>query len=212
MPLSSPSRQSATAQDIIERARGLAPRFAKRADAAEEARHIPAESVKDMLDAGFARILLPREIGGYGLGFDAWYRGDARTQQGRCVARLVRRPHHPPRSSDRAVSARRVRRRSGPEASMYPSPLRSRRREGRAGGRRLSHLRCRLAVCQRRRSLHLGHARRHDTAMARSRNGNSFWSRRANTPSATPGSPPACAAPAARPSSSPTLSCRTAAS
>ena len=26
-----------------------------------------------MLDAGFARILLPREIGGYGLGFDTWY-------------------------------------------------------------------------------------------------------------------------------------------
>jgi 3-hydroxy-9,10-secoandrosta-1,3,5(10)-triene-9,17-dione monooxygenase len=73
MPPSPSSAQNVTAQDIVERARALAPRFAERAHAAEEARQIPPESVKDMLDAGFARILLPREIGGYGLGFDTWY-------------------------------------------------------------------------------------------------------------------------------------------
>ena len=67
------SESSVTAKDIAERARALAPRFGERAEAAEEARRIPQASVKDMLDAGFARVLLPREIGGYGLGFDAWY-------------------------------------------------------------------------------------------------------------------------------------------
>ncbi len=71
-PSPSPAR-NVTAQDIVERAHALAPRFTERALAAEEARRIPPESVKDMLDAGFARILLPREIGGYGLGFDTWY-------------------------------------------------------------------------------------------------------------------------------------------
>jgi 3-hydroxy-9,10-secoandrosta-1,3,5(10)-triene-9,17-dione monooxygenase len=69
---SSPA-QNVTLRQIVERARALAPQFGKRTEAAEEARRIPEVSVKDMLDAGFARILLPREIGGYGLGFDAWY-------------------------------------------------------------------------------------------------------------------------------------------
>jgi 3-hydroxy-9,10-secoandrosta-1,3,5(10)-triene-9,17-dione monooxygenase len=65
--------QSVSKQDIIERVRAMAPKFAKRAEAAEEARRIPAESVNDMLEAGLARILLPRRIGGYGLGFDTWF-------------------------------------------------------------------------------------------------------------------------------------------
>ena len=70
MPSPAPS---VTLNDVIDRARALAPQFGKRAEAAEEARRIPDASVKEMLDAGLARILLPREIGGYGLGFDGWY-------------------------------------------------------------------------------------------------------------------------------------------
>ncbi|MGB7037531.1 MAG: acyl-CoA dehydrogenase family protein, partial [Xanthobacteraceae bacterium] len=73
MPSSPSSRPNVTAQDVIERARALAPRFGKRAEAAEEGRRIPDASVKDMLDAGFARILLPREIGGYGLDLETWH-------------------------------------------------------------------------------------------------------------------------------------------
>src|SRR6202034_1018021 len=64
---------SVTKAEIVDRARALAPRFAARAEAAEEARRMPPESVKEMLDAGFARILLPPRVGGYGLGFDAWF-------------------------------------------------------------------------------------------------------------------------------------------
>src|ERR1700722_15128815 len=71
MPPSPP--QSATKQEIMDRVHAMAPRFAERAAAAEEARHIPEASVKDMLDAGFARILVPKSIGGYGLGFDTWF-------------------------------------------------------------------------------------------------------------------------------------------
>lgn len=63
----------ATRDEILARARALTSAFAARAEAAEEARHIPSQSVKDMLDAGFARILLPEEIGGYGLGFEEWF-------------------------------------------------------------------------------------------------------------------------------------------
>lgn len=64
--------QSATKEEIMDRVRAMAQRFAERAAAAEEARQIP-ESVKDMLDAGFARILVPKSVGGYGLGFDTWF-------------------------------------------------------------------------------------------------------------------------------------------
>jgi 3-hydroxy-9,10-secoandrosta-1,3,5(10)-triene-9,17-dione monooxygenase len=65
--------QSATKQDILDRVRAMAPRFAERALAAEQARRIPQQSVQEMLDAGFARILIPPEAGGYGLGFDTWF-------------------------------------------------------------------------------------------------------------------------------------------
>jgi 3-hydroxy-9,10-secoandrosta-1,3,5(10)-triene-9,17-dione monooxygenase len=65
--------QSATKQDILDRTRAMAPRFAERAAAAEQARRIPDESVNEMLDAGFARILIPQEAGGYGLSFDTWF-------------------------------------------------------------------------------------------------------------------------------------------
>ena len=73
MQQSPASPPSVSKQEIVERARALAPIFATRATAAEEARRLPAESAKDMLDAGFARILLPTRIGGYGLGFDTWF-------------------------------------------------------------------------------------------------------------------------------------------
>src|SRR5215467_11050301 len=65
--------QTATKQEIMDRVAAMAPRFAERAAAAEQARRIPEESVKDMLDAGFARILIPKQAGGYGLGFDTWF-------------------------------------------------------------------------------------------------------------------------------------------
>jgi alkylation response protein AidB-like acyl-CoA dehydrogenase len=65
--------QNATRQDILDRTRTLAQRFAARAAAAEQARRIPDESVKEMLDAGFARVLIPKEAGGYGFGFDTWF-------------------------------------------------------------------------------------------------------------------------------------------
>jgi alkylation response protein AidB-like acyl-CoA dehydrogenase len=73
MPNSTAPAPSTIRQDILDRARAMAPRFAERAAAAEKARQLPAESAKEMLDAGLARILLPRSIGGYGLGFEDWF-------------------------------------------------------------------------------------------------------------------------------------------
>src|SRR5581483_6373203 len=65
--------QDVIRQEILERVRKLAPRFAERAEATEQARRIPQESVKEMLDAGLARVLLPERVGGYGLGLEVWF-------------------------------------------------------------------------------------------------------------------------------------------
>jgi 3-hydroxy-9,10-secoandrosta-1,3,5(10)-triene-9,17-dione monooxygenase len=67
-----PRPSAPTKEDIVERVRGVAPAFAARADATEEGRRIPPESVRDMLDLGLARILMPARFGGYDLDFDTW--------------------------------------------------------------------------------------------------------------------------------------------
>jgi 3-hydroxy-9,10-secoandrosta-1,3,5(10)-triene-9,17-dione monooxygenase len=59
-------------EDIVAQARSLAQTFRDRADSAEQARRLPTESARDMLDAGLARILMPKRFGGYDLDFDTW--------------------------------------------------------------------------------------------------------------------------------------------
>jgi 3-hydroxy-9,10-secoandrosta-1,3,5(10)-triene-9,17-dione monooxygenase len=76
----------------------MAPGFAKRAVAAEEARRMPAESVNEMLGAGLARILLPPRIGGYGLGFDTWFDvmrevSKADASHGWCAGLIIHHAH-----------------------------------------------------------------------------------------------------------------------
>jgi alkylation response protein AidB-like acyl-CoA dehydrogenase len=87
-----------TRGEIVQRARALAPLFAQRAEAAEEARRIPPQSAKDMLEAGFARVLLPQQIGGYGLGFDTWYEvtrelSKTDASHGLCAGLLIHHAH-----------------------------------------------------------------------------------------------------------------------
>ena len=89
---------SVSKQEIVERTRAMAPRFAERAEAAEEARRIPPQSVKDMLDAGLARILLPRRIGGYGFDFDVWFDvtrelSKADASHGWCAGLIIHHAH-----------------------------------------------------------------------------------------------------------------------
>jgi 3-hydroxy-9,10-secoandrosta-1,3,5(10)-triene-9,17-dione monooxygenase len=90
--------KSATKRDMAERARALAAVFAKRAEAAEEARRIPGDSAREMLDAGFGRILLPARIGGYGLGFDTWFEvmreiGKADASHSWCAGLIIHHAH-----------------------------------------------------------------------------------------------------------------------
>jgi 3-hydroxy-9,10-secoandrosta-1,3,5(10)-triene-9,17-dione monooxygenase len=98
MPNSPASEQGMSRQEIVDRARTIAPQFAERAAAAEQVRLIPPESVSDMLSAGFARILLPRRVGGYGLGFDTWFDvmreiSKADASHGWCAGLIIHHAH-----------------------------------------------------------------------------------------------------------------------
>jgi 3-hydroxy-9,10-secoandrosta-1,3,5(10)-triene-9,17-dione monooxygenase len=66
------SARAATRQEILERVGAMVPRVAARAAGAEEARQLPAESARELLHAGLARILVPARFGGYELDFETW--------------------------------------------------------------------------------------------------------------------------------------------
>jgi 3-hydroxy-9,10-secoandrosta-1,3,5(10)-triene-9,17-dione monooxygenase len=87
-----------TKHGLIDRVRALAPKFSARAEAAEQARRMPAESVREMLDAGIARILIPPRFGGYGLDFDTWYDvileiSKADASHGWCASLIIHHAH-----------------------------------------------------------------------------------------------------------------------
>ena len=65
---------TAQARTLIDRARDLAPAFRARAPRADRHRTLPAESVAEIRDAGFLRILQPRDNGGYALSPDVLWR------------------------------------------------------------------------------------------------------------------------------------------
>jgi len=117
----------ATKEQVLERVRALAPGYRKRAQSAEEARRISAESAKEMLDAGLARVLMPPRFGGYGLGLDTWVDillelSRADTSHGWCASLLV---HHPHCLAQFPAAAQEEVWRDGPDvpiaASFFPS-------------------------------------------------------------------------------------------
>ena len=85
-------------EDVLQKVRTLAPRFAARANEAEEARRIPAESVRELLEAGIARVLVPRRFGGHGLGLETWFDivreiGRADASHGWCASIIIHHAH-----------------------------------------------------------------------------------------------------------------------
>jgi 3-hydroxy-9,10-secoandrosta-1,3,5(10)-triene-9,17-dione monooxygenase len=61
-------RQETLAQDLVERAKGIAPRISELAVQAERDRRIPDEVVKLIADAGLYEVLVPKRFGGHELG------------------------------------------------------------------------------------------------------------------------------------------------
>jgi 3-hydroxy-9,10-secoandrosta-1,3,5(10)-triene-9,17-dione monooxygenase len=60
-----PQKTIPTADELVARARALAPRLRERAVAAERERNIPLESVQEYIDAGLMRTIMPKRWGGY---------------------------------------------------------------------------------------------------------------------------------------------------
>lgn len=59
-----------TPEDLVGRARGLAPKIFDKAVDAERDRNVPLETVEEFIDAGLMRTLIPKRWGGYEYGFD----------------------------------------------------------------------------------------------------------------------------------------------
>ncbi|KQU01954.1 hypothetical protein ASG56_20775 [Rhodococcus sp. Leaf7] len=60
----------ATHDELVERARALAPILRERAVPAELDRNVSAETMADIVAAGLGRVMTPRKWGGYELGFE----------------------------------------------------------------------------------------------------------------------------------------------
>ncbi|HXQ51426.1 MAG TPA: acyl-CoA dehydrogenase family protein [Stellaceae bacterium] len=58
-----------TADDIVARARAMMPTMRARAQRAEEMRHIPDETHREFIEAGFYRVLQPARYGGFELDY-----------------------------------------------------------------------------------------------------------------------------------------------
>ena len=66
MPTAAASTESIPApQTLIERARGMVAALRERAEAAANAACLPAETIREMQEAGFFRVLQPKRYGGY---------------------------------------------------------------------------------------------------------------------------------------------------
>lgn len=64
---------SPTREELVARARAMIPVLKARADAAEAGRRIPDETIADLKEAGFFRILQPLRWGGYEMDPQAFY-------------------------------------------------------------------------------------------------------------------------------------------
>lgn len=84
---------------LLGRVRALLSGIRERAGAGEDNRAIPAESAQEFLDAGLARILLPREFGGYELSLHTWIDvvleiAAADAAHGWCASLIIHHPHY----------------------------------------------------------------------------------------------------------------------
>ncbi len=59
-----------TAEEMIARAEAMIPALQERAREAEENRRLPDETVQEMVEAGFPKIMQPKRFGGYELGIE----------------------------------------------------------------------------------------------------------------------------------------------
>ena len=100
MPDMFAAAEPATASEVVlEKVRALLPAIRERADESEKNRSIPKISAREFLDAGLARILLPKRHGGTELGLRLWVDvceeiGRADAAHGWCASLMIHHPHY----------------------------------------------------------------------------------------------------------------------
>jgi 3-hydroxy-9,10-secoandrosta-1,3,5(10)-triene-9,17-dione monooxygenase len=112
-----------TGAEVLDRVQGLLSGIAERAGQAEQERMLPAESAAAFLDAGLARVLLPRRFGGWELGLDVWFDameaiGTVDAAHAWCAGLIMHHPHYVaqfPLAAQEAVWA------DGPDVAMATS-------------------------------------------------------------------------------------------
>src|SRR5262245_37075294 len=95
---SSALAQLSIEHEVLKRVREIAPKLGARALGAEEARQLPGASVRELLEAGVARILVPHRFGGYGLGLEDWFEivreiASADASHGWCASIMAHHAH-----------------------------------------------------------------------------------------------------------------------
>ena len=98
-----------TAESILKDVKALLPGIRARVDDSERNRSIPAESAREFLDIGLARILLPKRFGGLELGLQAWVDvceelGKVDAAHGWCASLMIHHPHYMAQFPDAAQS------------------------------------------------------------------------------------------------------------
>jgi 3-hydroxy-9,10-secoandrosta-1,3,5(10)-triene-9,17-dione monooxygenase len=86
-------------EEVLAGVRALCGGIRDGAAAAEEARTVPRRSIDGLLAAGLTRILVPRVVGGYGLGFDTWFEvvreiAKADASHAWCASLMIHHPHY----------------------------------------------------------------------------------------------------------------------
>ena len=111
--LSSAAPNIPTGEELVARARALAPRLRERAVACERDRNIPRESVEEYIDAGLMRTIMPKRWGGYEHDHEVAF--DIAIELGKLDLRLVglvpelsQRPRRHPGAFPRRGAARRL--------------------------------------------------------------------------------------------------------
>jgi 3-hydroxy-9,10-secoandrosta-1,3,5(10)-triene-9,17-dione monooxygenase len=90
---------SPTLESVLESVRALCPAIRARAEESERNRTIAPESAQEFLDAGLARVLMPKRYGGFEFGIQAWVDicveiGKADAAHAWCASLMMHHPHY----------------------------------------------------------------------------------------------------------------------
>ena len=96
--------------EVLARVRALTSFIRDKALDAEEARTVACETVDALLAAGICRILVPTDLGGYGLGLDTWFEvvreiAKADASHAWCASLMIHHPHYVSQFAEEAQKA-----------------------------------------------------------------------------------------------------------